>query len=181
MLFLAGQPPERLIPTFGTTVVISGGLRGEIYNIPPKTRHLPKFENLQPIGAIYTYSLNVPVRDFREGFPGVTDRFEWFAIDYRGKFWIAKPGKYEFSLLSDDGAMLYIDDRTVVSNDGLHPPRKRHGVVTLTRGMHNMRVSYFQGPAMQVALILSVKREKEAWRIFSMNDFSPPTDPELWK
>jgi PA14 domain-containing protein len=174
------QEPERWIPTFGTTVVIAGGLRGEIYNIPPGTRRLPSFEHLQSVGAIYTNVLNVPVRDFREGFPGVTERFEWFAIDYRGRFWIDKPGKYEFALKSDDGAILYIDDRVAIDNDGLHPPRKRSGAVKLSGGIHSIRVSYFQGPAMQVALVLSVKGVKTGWRIFSADDFAPPSDPELW-
>jgi hypothetical protein len=174
------QEPERWIPTFGTTVVISGGLRGEIYNIPSGTRRLPNFERLQSVGAIYTNVLNVPVRDFREGFPGVTERFEWFAIDYRGRFWIDKPGKYEFALTSDDGAILYIDGRVAIDNDGLHPPRKRSGAVKLSGGLHSIRVSYFQGPAMQVALVLSVKRAKTGWRIFSADDFAPPSNPELW-
>ena len=25
---------------------------------------------------------------FREGFPGITDRFEWFAIEYTGTFYV---------------------------------------------------------------------------------------------
>jgi hypothetical protein len=54
---------------------------------------LPKFERVQPIGKIYTTRLNVPSRDFREGFPGVTGRFEWFAIDYSARFWIGKTGE----------------------------------------------------------------------------------------
>ena len=45
------------------------------------TSHLPKFEKMKPVGTIYTSSLNLPPQDFRQGFPGVTSRFEWFAID----------------------------------------------------------------------------------------------------
>ncbi len=45
----------------------------------------------------------------RLGFPGLTDRFEWFAMDYSGKFWIDRTGLYRFRLVSDDGAMLYVD------------------------------------------------------------------------
>jgi len=32
------------MPTFGTTVVIPGGLTGEIYELQPGTERLPKFE-----------------------------------------------------------------------------------------------------------------------------------------
>jgi len=65
---------------------------------------LPEFQRLEPIGKIYTTRLNVTTRDFREGFPGVTNRFEWFAINYSARIWIETPGKYSFVLLSDDGA-----------------------------------------------------------------------------
>ena len=40
-------------------------------------------------------------------------------IDYRGKFRIDKPSDYEFRLLSAAGAILSIDDRVVIDNDGL--------------------------------------------------------------
>src|ERR1035438_8373050 len=99
------------MPTFGTTVVIPSGLRGEVYHIPKDSQRLPNFAKLKSRGSIYTSSLYVPPRSFREGFPGVTKRFEWFAIDYSGKFWIEKPGEYRFSLMSDDGSRMYIDGR----------------------------------------------------------------------
>ena len=176
-----GQPPDPLIPTFGTTVVIPGGLRGEIYYIPEGTPRLPKFERLEPVGVIYTDSLNIPARDFRGGFPGLTSRFEWFAIDYRGRFWIEKPGKYQFVLTSDDGSILYIDDRVVIDNDGMHEPQTESKAITLSGGIHRIRVSYFQGPRFQVALVLSVKGTGERWRPFSAREFSPPSNPEAWK
>jgi hypothetical protein len=176
------SPPQpETIPTFGTTVVIPSGLRGQIYNIKSRTRRLPNFEKLKPVGAIYTTTLNVPTRNFSEGFPGVTNRFEWFAIDYDGKFWIEKPGDYKFSLLSDDGAKLYIDDDVVVDNDGIHPPATVDGSVTLSGGIHRIRVSYFQGPRFQVALVLRVAATGEPARVFSTDDFKPPPNPEDWK
>src|SRR5271166_6476239 len=103
LFLLAAQTssPQGTVPTFGTTVVLPYGLRGEIYLLHPGTERLPKFEKLEPVGSIYTTSLNVPPRDFSQGVPGVTDRFEWFAIDYTGKFWIERPGIYRFALTSD--------------------------------------------------------------------------------
>jgi hypothetical protein len=174
---LAQDSPEPQTPTFGTTVVVAGELSGDIYLISPGTKKLPKFKKKKSVGAIYTDSLNVPVRDFREGFPGVTSRFEWFAIDYHGKFWIEKPGEYEFSMQSDDGSILYIDDRVVIDNDGIHAARTMTGTVALSAGIHHIRVSYFQGPRWQVALKLSVRAPDQQWRIFSTKEFSPPVNP----
>jgi hypothetical protein len=147
----------------------------------PCSTRLPKFERLQPIGNIYATRLNVPSRDFREGFPGVTGRFEWFAIDYSARFWIEKPGKYSFELLSDDGSALYIDERRVVDNDCMHAPRSARGTISLEGGIHDMRAGYFQGPRWHVALVLSVKPPDEQWRIFNTDDFRPPPNPADWK
>jgi hypothetical protein len=168
------------VPKFGTTVVIPGGLRGVIYYIPKGTQRLPDFSRLKPAGAIYTSSLNIPPQDFHEGFPGVTDRFEWFAIDYTGRFWIDKPGLYTFVLTSDDGARLYIDDQLIADNDRQHQPEDRTGSLRLQSGIHRIRVPYFQGPRVQVALVLEVAGPGEKLRVFSTDDFKPPANPDQW-
>src|SRR6266536_2833193 len=113
--------PDAPITTFGVTVVDPFGLKGEIYLLAANTAWLPKFEKLKSVGAVYTSALNIPPRSFLDGFPGVTDRFEWFAIDYSGFFYVDNPGKYSFILASDDGSKLYIDHKTVIENDGIHP------------------------------------------------------------
>jgi len=167
--------------TFGTTVVIPSGLHGVIYNLRRNTYDLPDFKKLKPVGSIYTTELNIPPQDFKSGFPGIAKRFEWFAIDYTGRFWIENPGDYEFELLSDDGAKLYIDGELVIDNGGHHPPTQVEGNVTLTGGIHQIRVSYFQGPRFQVALVLKVAGPNEELRVFSTNEFKPPPNPESWK
>lgn len=161
-------------PVFGTTVVISSGLRGTIYHIHRGSIVLPDFQKLKPKGIIYTTSLDIPPQDFRAGFPGVTKRNEWFAIDYTGRFWIENPGIYSFSLLSDDGAMLYIDDAVVIDNDGQHPPDEKRGDAYLTHGVHSVRVPYFQGPRFQVALQLKIAAPGQNFRIFNTDELKPP-------
>lgn len=174
----AAQEP---VATFGTTVVIPSGLRGSVYHIPHNTTQIPNFQKMKPVGAIYTSSLDIPPQDFKQGFPGVTNRFEWFAIDYTGRFWIDDPGKYTFSLLSDDGGWLYIDDQLIIDNGGLHTPEEKTGSVDLSGGIHRIRVAYFQGPKWQVALVLKVAGPGEQLRVFSTDEFRPPPNPELWR
>jgi hypothetical protein len=168
------------VPTFGTTVVSSSGFRGEIYLIDPDTPSLPKFKHRTPVGTIYTTSLNLPPRDFREGFPGVTNRFEWFAIDYVGKFWVEHAAQYRFGLTSDDGSKLYIDGHLIIDNDGQHPPSSCAGTAELASGIHEIRVPYFQGPRGAVALVLIVQRPGESWRVFDTNEFKPLADSAAW-
>jgi hypothetical protein len=176
----AGRRAQTPLPTFGTTVVIPSGLTGKIYKIHRNTKRLPDFARLKPIGTIYTDSLNVPPQDFKGGFPGVTKRFEWFAIDYSGRFWIEAPGLYRFALLSDDGSRLYVDGQLVIDNDGQHPPEEREQAVYLSHGVHTLRVAYFQGPRFQVALVLRIARPEQPFEIFSTDVFKPPPGVEKW-
>lgn len=175
-------PPEGVEARFGTTVVIPSGLRGQIYHLRPGAQGLPKFEKLEPVGVIYTSGLYIPPREFTEGFPGVTNRIEWFAIDYTGRFYIDKPGKYRFALASDDGSKLYIDSRVIINNDGIHATLRVDGSVNLAGGIHTIRVSYFQGPRYALALMLGVAGPGDReLRVFNTNEFKPPANPEDWK
>ena len=112
--------------------------------------------------------------DFRAGFPGVTKRFEWFAIEYNGKFWIRKPGPYRWVLTSDDGSKLYIDDRLIIDNDGIHAPVAKSATIVLVEGAHSLRLPYFQGPRVKVALMLEVAPPGEGLQVFSTDEFRPP-------
>jgi hypothetical protein len=179
----AGQnttPEQPDIPVFGTTVVDSAGLRGEVYLLPPGTDFLPGLKRLKSVATIYTTELNVPTRDFRQGFPGLTGLLEWFAIDYTGKFWMETPGRYQFALSSDDGSKLSIDGKGIIDNDGIHSTASCIAKVDLAHGLHSMRVSYFQGPGWQVALVLAVQKDGEPWRIFDTRNFAPPADSKAW-
>lgn len=183
VLFCASAVAGQEQPTFvfGTTVVLPSGLRGLVYHIHHNTKDLPNFEKMKPAGPpIYTSSLNLPPQSFTEGFPGVTKRNEWFAIDYTGRFWIADPGLYSFALLSDDGSKLYVDDQLVIDNDGQHPPLEKTGMADLAAGLHRMRVSYFQGPKFQIALVLRVAGPHQDLHVFSTDEFKPPPDPGEW-
>jgi len=177
-LLATAQEP---VAVFGTTVVIPSGLRGDIYYLRQNTETLADLGRLRPQGSIYTTSLNVPPQDFLIGFPGITRRFEWFAIDYSGKFWIETPGLYRFRLVSDDGAMLYIDGQLIADNDGVHSTTVRLGSIRLAGGTHTIRVPYFQGPGNTVALMLEVAGPGEQPRIFNTDEFKPPANPEEWR
>jgi PA14 domain len=177
---VGGLPADAPITNFGVTVVDSTGLEGKIYLLKPGADHLPNFKKMTPVGSIYTTALNIPPRGFTEGFPGVTDRFEWFAIEYTGKFWIENPATYFFGLLSDDGSKLYIDDKQIIDNDGIHPPQTELGKAKLSKGVHRIRVSYFQGPREQLALVLAMALPGHRWEIFNTKDLRP-ANPDDWK
>lgn len=72
------------------------------------------------------------------------DSADHFAFVYEALLQIDERGIYRFYTYSDDGSALYIDDKLVVDNDGGHSARRREGKVALERGLHRLRVEYFE-------------------------------------
>ena len=135
---------------FDTVVMPGHGLVGTVYVPGVPIHQLPAFERLIPVHTFITANLNVAPRNYTEGFPTpkMQSVVENFAIRFRGKLAIETPGKYTFTLNADDGAQLYINQNLVVNNDGIHSPRSRRASRTLTAGMHNIEIHYFQGPSL---------------------------------
>lgn len=69
---------------------------------------------------------------------------EYFGFEYSGFIKIDKTDIYAFYTDSDDGSRLYIGDRLVVDNDGLHSLHEEKGLIALSEGYHPIRVVYFE-------------------------------------
>ena len=139
---------------FDTDVMAGHGLIGQVYVPGGPIHQMPDFDLLTPVYTFVTANLDVPKRDYTEGFPTPDMQYvvENFAIRFRGELAVETPGLYLFGLYSDDGAKLYIDGTLVVDNDGVHAPMGKLGSITLSTGMHPVEIHYFQGPRHQIAL-----------------------------
>ena len=169
---------------FGKKDRISNSLIGKIYFLPEGISKLPDFDTMSSVGTIYTQTINIPGRSWVSGFPGISERFEWFAIEYKGHFKVDKAGEYQFRLVSDDGARLIIDDDTIIDNDGLHAESSKNGKTSLREGVHNIILQYFQGPRTSIALQLFASVAGEAEDLFPGKNFqltdAPKTPFSLW-
>jgi len=67
-----------------------------------------------------------------------------FVVEWRCYLHVEADGTYDFATFSDEGSWLWIDDKLVVDNGGVHPPRVATGQATLKKGLHKIRVRYFQ-------------------------------------
>ena len=152
---------------FGTDQETPSTLRGVIYFIPERTQRLPELSQFEPQGVLYATEINVSPRPFREGFPGVNGRYEWFALRYEGQFTVSTDGPYSFRLYSDDGSKLWIDNALVADNDGLHAETSVTGQVRLRPGTHTMRLDYYQGPGTALTMQLFVTPPSGPERIFT--------------
>ena len=168
--------------SFGTKNPGLFNLKGAIYFLSPDCDEMPAdLEKQKPAGFIYTDKLDVPLRAFEEGFPGVTDRYEYFGVVYSGVFQIDKPGKYRWRLVSDDGSRLWIDDKQVIDHDGVHGNEAKDGAIELAKGSHTIKVWYFQGPAFEIALQLFIKPPGEKARPFRLPDYAADLSTALKK
>jgi mono/diheme cytochrome c family protein len=70
-----------------------------------------------------------------------------FALRFEGYLRIDRDGDYRFHLTSDDGSKLFLDDKLVVDNDGIHAPTTASGAVKLTKGTHKLTAGVFNASA----------------------------------
>ncbi len=130
-------------------------IKAKIYQIREQAESLEKdFPGGQYKTSICMTKFDVPVRDFTAGFPDIPGLFEWFALEAKANLVVNNAGTYNFRLLSDDGARLYIDNKIAVDNDGVHKPQDASASLNLSAGEHEFRLQYFQGPRTQIALQL---------------------------
>ncbi len=174
-----GQINNSKSSPFGNINFKELAFKGNLYYLKPQTERLPDFASITPAGTIYIDKLNIAKRRFTTGFPGVNNRFEWFGIRYIAGFKIKSEGKYKFRLLSDDGAKLWIDNKLVIDNDGIHPPATKSGTINLSPGKHLIQVDYFQGPRAFIALQLYITEPAGREQIFAPEFLSNQTIREV--
>jgi hypothetical protein len=132
----------------------------DVYRLSSRTESVKDMDRRKPVMTICMSQLNISPRHFGLGLPGL-DISEWFGLDIRFTLNIPQDVTRDFLLLSDDGAILLIDDVVVINNDGLHGADAVMGTANLAKGLHNVRVRYFQGPG-DGALMLGWKSPKSA-------------------
>lgn len=142
-------------------------MKARVCLVPESTRSVTQIGRCDAIFEQLLDEINVPPRRFDQGFPGSEERTEWFAVNISGSFTISKSGLYRFRLKSDDGSRLYVDQRLVVDNDGIHDAISKRGSIELAKGRHHIAVQYFQGMKFILALQLFVTPPGERERLFN--------------
>ena len=160
------EPPGNV---FGYDEPVKGCFEGQVFPLAPNTQKLPtSYDALTPVSVLYACEWDIAPRAWDQGFPGIADRFEWFAIRYTGGFHVADAGEYNFRVSSDDGAKVSIDGKLVVDNNNQHAPKEARGKVQLSAGDHAMVLEYFQGPRFQINLQLWVTPPGKSEELFTV-------------
>ncbi len=108
------------------------GLEGKYY-ANPNWQGEPQFVTLD--SEISTAVLNKHRKAFSEN---------KFSVEWKGFIRIEKPGSYTFMTASDDGSDLFVDNRRVVDNGGLHGLKEVKGQINLEPGVYPIHIRYFQ-------------------------------------
>lgn len=71
-------------------------------------------------------------------------RSENYAVRWSGILVIKHAGLYRFSIVSDDGSKLYIDNKFIINNDGSHSMKSREAKYRCKSGQHYLKIEMFQ-------------------------------------
>jgi hypothetical protein len=128
----------------------------EVYRLSSRATSVKEMDRRKPVGTVCLTQLDIAPRHMGLGLPGL-DFSEWYGLDIRFTLDMPVDSERDFVLLCDDGGVLYVDGKEVVNADGLHGADAVMGTVHLSKGIHHVRVRYFQGPG-DGALMLGWKK-----------------------
>jgi hypothetical protein len=179
----------------GNSLGGSHGLKADLYYLDPNGIHYNDVAEYVSRGTkvsaeLYFDQVNVPTRPFDDGFvtqagnvlttPQGNTLYEWFALDFRTTLKLAageSPGRVQFGVLSDDGAVLLQQSgsgwATIVDGDGTHASMFKGATQPITLDSSSalkLRLEYYQGPRYHIAAMI-------LWRPWTAAQDTNPVDP----
>ena len=139
---------------------------------------LPRFQGLVPEKTQLVTAVDYP---FSWGTFAGSGRNVSAGAVYEGYMTVPSDGVYFFELTSEDGSKMYIGDKLVVDNDGVHNRVTMTGGAALRAGAHKTRIEYFvrEGGCALTASVWSTSLTKRvipaAWWSH-LNTYHVPTD-----
>lgn len=112
---------------------VKPGLKASVYD--GRFEKIPDFLSLKPvqIKTVNNVSHTVPGKN------------SFFGIVFDGYINIPSDGVYGLYIKSDDGSKMIIDGTEVVMNDGIHGMSEEGRDFPFAKGLHKLRIEYFQG------------------------------------
>ncbi len=109
-------------------------LKYQYFEVDGPISELPDFDTLTVVNEGSTDSLVTET---------LSERDEQVAYIFTGTLQVPKAGDYLFSLYSDDGSQLFLDGKMVVDNNGKHDYERKGGLVNLSEGDYEFKMTYF--------------------------------------
>ena len=127
-------PPNLKSESSGSSLQQSG-IQVDYFQPNPKDVAIETLAKLTPLasGIVPEIVMNVPQKK----------QNDQFALRFTGQISAPKAGKYTFSIASDDGSRIYLDNKLLINHDGLHGMAEKNATVELSAGPHPIVVTYF--------------------------------------
>ena len=121
----------KVVPQPSVRAEVQPGLRyayveGDWDRLPDFSALAPKAEGVLPAPAL-----------------DLTRAHEYYGVVFSGYVNVPAEGVYSFFLASDDGSRMMVDEQILIDNDGLHGLEQKRGVAALEKGLHPVRIEYF--------------------------------------
>ncbi|MBL7137811.1 MAG: glycoside hydrolase family 127 protein [Bacteroidales bacterium] len=97
-------------------------------------RKLPGFDTLIPLKTVTVSDIDAYT---------ARDTADAYALEFEGYIEISQGGIYTFFIRSDDGGRIGIDGQQIAINDGLHEITEEPGQAALDKGLHRIKVQFF--------------------------------------
>ncbi len=124
---------NKLTPIAGNTVPgLKSGLKYNYYE--GEWEKVPSYSGMSPKKQGVADNFDLAAKEIDEN----------FSIDYQGFIEIPKDGVYIFYLTSDDGSIMYLGEKLLIDNDGTHSATELSGEIALGKGIHAIRISFFE-------------------------------------
>ena len=118
------------------------GLLGEYFDMGDAVEDFPNIPaDKKPTIKLIDKQLNFESTSEALGNSKLEDHFY---ARWTGMIRIPKDGKYKFTLESDDGSKLAIDNKQIIDNGGLHAMEEKDGEAELKAGDHPIKVELFE-------------------------------------
>jgi len=132
--YVAGKPLSTDVRAGVKPKSVRPGLRYEVYHVD-NLQAMPDFDRIKPKRSGAAKAITLDVAKVSEN----------FAMRFTGYVKAPRRGQYTFHLSSDDGSKLWIGDKLIVDNSGMHSVQEKTGSILLGLGHHPITVEYFQG------------------------------------
>ncbi|MBM83158.1 MAG: hypothetical protein CMJ78_21560, partial [Planctomycetaceae bacterium] len=119
----------------GSSSIQQSGIHVDYYAPSSSNVAIETLNKMKPkaSGIVPRVEMNVPQKK-------AVDKF---ALKFTGNILAPRSGKYTFYIASDDGSRVYLNDKQLINNDGLHGMVEKSASVTLPAGLHKLVVTYF--------------------------------------
>ncbi|MCZ4245693.1 family 20 glycosylhydrolase [Pedobacter punctiformis] len=109
------------------------GLKFSYY--PKYYKSVTKIKETDRTDSAITAKIDIPVKE----------KAPSFGTKHTGYFYAPQDGIYTFYLKADDGSNLYMDQKLLIDNDGLHSAIEKSAQIALGKGYHPFELLFIEG------------------------------------